>query len=140
MTKRLRMLVVVTVMSSMLTACSSRTFWTTLGLAGAATAGAAAVYYAKGDLETDCEKSVKDVYDAALATVRKRGYDVEEKELNASDAFIKAKIPVSGDKDKPLTIKIKSVDDGKTHFSIRAGLVGDESLSRGILEDIRKKL
>ncbi len=138
--KNLRMFVALTVIVSMLTACSSKTFWTTLGLAGAATAGVAAVIYIRGDLEADIDDKVSDIYDASLTTVRERDYQVTEKEENASDALIKAKMPQTDGKEKPLTIKIKAGDEGKTHISIRAGMVGEEELSREILDDILKKL
>ncbi|MFH0793986.1 MAG: DUF3568 family protein [bacterium] len=121
--------------------CSTRQVLTTLGLGVAAGAGAATVYYVKGDLEYDLAHNVNDVYWATLTTMEKRDYSVTTKNFNDATGRIEAVIPAKGgDKEHDLTIKLERKEENLTHISIRVGVFGDESLSRAILDDIQSKL
>lgn len=118
------------------TGCSWRAFWTTLGLAGAAGVGAAAVYYSKGDLEADFDEDIRDVYDASKATMQRRGYDIAEDRVNRDEGLITGRT----DDDKRIRLSLNERSGNRTRMKIRIGTVGDEAASRNLYDDIREEL
>lgn len=121
-------------------ACTSRGFWTGAGIAGAAAAGAAAIYYARGDLEADLEYEIEEVHKASLAELKERGYDINREYVGATEGEIEAeKIVAEGD-EEDLTIKTNRLTSERTHISVRVGVFGDEAQSRAILDGILKRL
>ncbi len=119
-----------------------RGLWTALGITAAAGVGAAAVYYAMGDLETDFDDDLDDLYSATVDALEERGYtiDATETELRTDEADVEATIPAVGDEDeRDVSVHLER-DGAKTSMSIRVGLVGDEKLSRAILDSIEAEL
>ena len=134
-------LVVVLMMASMVAGCSRKQIWTGLGLATVAAVGATAYVYTQGDLEADRPENLSDVFKATRQALTKRGYLVEREELNALDGVIEARgIDPTDSTEKKITVKIKTLESGATHLSIRVGAFGEEKLSREILEDIKRAL
>ncbi|HOR29383.1 MAG TPA: DUF3568 family protein [Candidatus Sumerlaeota bacterium] len=135
--KRLTQLAICLLIPCLVAGCSWRGFWTGVGLAGAAGAGAAAVYYAKGDLEADLDDDLAHVHKAAHRTLLERGYDVKENELDALEGRLVADIPgLDDEKNRSVKILTERTASALTHISIRVGTFGDEDLSRAILDDI----
>jgi hypothetical protein len=137
MTKRLQLIVLLLVIPALVTGCSWKSALTTVGIIGAAGAGAAAVYYAKGDLEGDFDNEISDVADASVAALEENGYKVLDTDVDDDRATITAE-EIGTDRD--MTIKLTRNDGGETHISIRYGLVGDESKSRDVYDDIVRRL
>jgi hypothetical protein len=127
----------------LITLTAGCTKWQALTAAGlgAAGAGVAAVYYAKGDLEADLDNHIDHVYQTSVSTIEKRGYKVTEKNVDDESGRIDATIPAMGtEKSQDLTIKLERKSEQFTHIAIRIGIFGDEALSRAILDDIQSKL
>jgi hypothetical protein len=132
-TRFLTMLLAVALLT---TGCSWRAFWTTLGLAGAAGVGAAAVYYSKGDLEADFDDDIRDVYDASKTTLERKGYDIDEDRVNNDEGLITGKTD-DGDR---FRLSLNEREGNNTRMKIRIGTIGDESKSRDLHDDIRDEL
>jgi len=137
---RFRILVVLGLLPVLLVGCSSRTFWTTAAIGGAAAAGAATVYYVKSDVEKDIPYDLKRTYQGALESLEQYQYVIQENTLNAIEGKIVAKMPGKDGKTIPLTINLKKNENNGTHVSVRAGVVGDEALASEILENIERAI
>lgn len=119
-----------------------RGLWTALGVTAAAGAGAAAVYYAKGDLEADFDDDLNDVYGASVGVLTDRGYLVNDTDskIEGNEADVEATIPAIGAEDaRDVSIHLEQ-EGGRTSISIRIGVFGDEGLSREILSGIEARL
>jgi hypothetical protein len=97
-------------------------------------AGAGTVAYLKGELKTNEDIPINKLFDATIAALKEMGLTVKKFEKAASSAKFFA---MTAD-DKTITINLKKRNDYLTELSIRVGTFGDESLSKKILEEIRK--
>jgi len=69
-------------------------------------------------------------------------YDVDEEETtkDVDEAVVKATILQPDGDEKDVKIKLEPMDTGGTNISIRVDLMGDEALSRKILQKIQDNL
>jgi hypothetical protein len=132
MKSRIKLALVSLLLPVLIAGCSWKQFWTGLGIVGAAGAGAAAVYYATGDVEADVDRSIDPVYDAAYQSLEKNGYNVKSDDKNSENASIDAEKPNGDD----VKVKLHRTHDEKTHVSIRAGFVGHNDAALRIWEDM----
>lgn len=97
-------------------------------------AGAGTVAYLKGELKTNEDVPLEKLFDATLAALKEMGLTVKKFEKSADSARFIALT----EEDKTITINLRGKNDYLTELSIRVGTFGDESLSKKILEEIRK--
>lgn len=111
--------------------------WTSGCLAVAAgAAGAGAVAWARGELDATLSSRFDDVDSAANRAIQQLGFA----KVNESKSAIDAEITARTGQDKKITIRLDRTGDTITRVRIRIGLVGDEVLSRTILEKIKANL
>ncbi len=103
--------------------------------AGAA-AGAGTVAYLKGELKTNVDAPLDKVLKAAEAAVKEMEYTVVER----TEAVGGGRILARATGDKRIEISLKKLTPKATEVDIRAGIFGDEALSRQVLEKIQKRL
>jgi hypothetical protein len=99
-------------------------------------AGAGTVAYIRGDLEAVVESNIDATYQASVKALGQLEITPTSK---AKDALT-AKIVGRDADDKKVTIKLARTADNLTKLSIRIGLIGDETKSRIIYEQIKKNL
>jgi hypothetical protein len=99
-------------------------------------AGAGTVAYLKGELKSTEEASIGQVWQAAKEAIKDLEFVVTSEEKD--DLF--AKLIAHGTNDMKIEINLESVSAKLTNVRIRAGVFGDESLSRLALERIKKHL
>ncbi|UJS18033.1 MAG: DUF3568 domain-containing protein [Candidatus Jettenia sp.] len=99
-------------------------------------AGAGTIAYLKGDLRSLEEASLERVWEAAQKAIQELEFVVTSKQ---KDIF-SAKFTAHGAQDKKVTVDLKKISDNLTEIKIRVGIFGDESLSRLLLERVRKHL
>ena len=99
---------------------------------GAAGAGSVAYYY--GELKATEEVSMTRAWSATQKAMTDLGYSITDK---GKDAFY-AELVARGAGDKKVKIKLESQTDTLTDIKIRVGMFGNESLSRRILDKIKK--
>jgi hypothetical protein len=105
-------------------------------LVGGAAAGAAGtVLYVKGELHSTEGVSLDRAWNATQAAIGDMGFTVTAKDKDAVSAELNA-ITADG---KRIKIVLNREADNVTEISIRVGTFGDESMSRLILERIRKR-
>lgn len=105
---------------------------------GAAAGGAAAVgavRYVGGELRSTEEISLSRAWKATQLAMGDLEFHIEEKGKDAFDAELNA----SGASGKKIKVALKKISDKRTEVRIRIGIFGDESLSRQILEKIKKR-
>ena len=98
-------------------------------------AGGGAVAYIRGELKTTEEVSLNRAWRAARMAMTDLEFSIASKEKNAFDGRIHA----SGASGKEIDVALKKIFPSRTEIRIRVGLFGDESLSRKILEAIKKR-
>lgn len=104
-------------------------------LVGGAAAGAAGtVLYVKGELHSTEDVSLDRAWNATQAAIRDMGFIVT---ANEKDAVSGTLVALTADNTK-IKIVLNRKADNMTEISIRVGTFGDESMSRLILERIRK--
>lgn len=138
MKRKLQVLVMILMVPTLLVGCSWRAFWTTLGLVGAAGAGAATVYYLQGRLKGKVDEDLKRTYEASLAAVEERGWSIGDARIGMNDARIQGR--TAGPEDESYTINMTPDEAGGTEVSIRIGTIGDEAVSQSLFYDIQKQL
>jgi hypothetical protein len=99
---------------------------------GAAGAGTVAYYY--GELKATEEVSMRRAWSATQKAMTDLGYAITNKD---KDAFY-AELVARGAGDKKVKIRLESQTDTLTDIKIRVGTFGNESLSRRILDKIKK--
>lgn len=137
----IRIVFILLVLPTLSAGCSWRTVLTTVGLAGAAGAGAAAVYYAKGDLQAPLDADLRKAHDASLLTLQENGYTIERDSVDALNGSVDAFRGAKESEDRT-TVRIRTKRNAQdtTDISIRIGVFGDEQLSRQLLRDIEARL
>lgn len=99
-------------------------------------AGAGTVAYLKGELKSTEEASIGQVWQAAQEAMKDLEFVVTSEEKDT----LSAKLIAHGANDTKIEINLESVSAKLTNVRIRAGVFGDESLSRLALERIKKHL
>jgi len=105
---------------------------------GAAAGGAAAVGAVKfvgGELRSTEEVSLNRAWKATQKAIGDLEFKVATKEKDVFDAQLIA----SGAAGKRIQVRLKKQSDTLTEIRIRVGTFGDESLSRHILDKIKKR-
>ena len=97
-------------------------------------AGAGTVAYLKGELKTNEDVPIDKLWNATQAAIKEMGFAVKTEEKDALSAKL---VALTAD-DKTININLKKRNDYLTEISIRVGTFGDESLSKKILEEIKK--
>ncbi len=105
-------------------------------VAVAASAGAGAVAYVRGDLETTLEANVDRTVRAASRAVQQLEFVKVSETKDALLGIIIARNAA----DKKIRIRIDRTTDNLTHVSIRVGVFGDESISLAILDKLKGNL
>ncbi len=98
--------------------------------------GAGAVAYVRGELSTTMEHDLDAVYRAAQTVLKRQAFARIEERKSGVDAHLVHRTAL----DKRVDIKLEKISDRLTSFKIRIGLVGDQSLSLALLEEIRDEL
>lgn len=104
-----------------------------LGAGGAA--GAGTVAYIGGELKASEQIALDRAWSGTQAAMDSLGFTVTSKEKDA----ISGELIARGASDKKITVKLKKQTDEVTEIRIRIGTFGDESMSRQILEEIKKR-
>ena len=104
-------------------------------IGGAAAGGAGTVLYVKGELHSTEDVSLDRAWNATQAAIKDMGFNVTAKERDAVSATLVA-FTADG---KKIQIILNRKADNVTEIGIRVGTFGDESMSRLILERIRKR-
>lgn len=99
-------------------------------------AGAGTVAYLRGDLEAIMAEDVGTVYQASLKALEDLEIGATSKQKDA----LFAKIVARGADDKKIKITLKRTEENLTKLSIRIGLIGSETKSRVIYEQIKENL
>ncbi len=99
-------------------------------------AGAGTVAYLKGELKSTEEASIGQLWQAAQEAMKDLEFVVTSEEKDD----LSAKLIAHGTNDTKIEINLESVSVKLTNVRIRAGVFGDESLSRLALERIKKHL
>ena len=102
----------------------------------AAGAGAAGYAYVSGELKSTESASLERTRSATLAALKDLEFPVTSQ---AKDA-LSAELTARNANDKKIVVKLKKISDTTTEVRIRVGAFGDESLSRVVLEKIKKRL
>jgi len=104
-------------------------------LGGAAAGTAGTVLYVKEELHSSEGVSLDRAWNATQAAIKDMGFIVTTKEKDA----VSAKLVALTADNKTIQIILNRETDNLTEISIRVGTFGDESMSRLILERIRKR-
>ena len=107
-----------------------------LAIVAGAAAGAGTYLYLKGELTDTEEVPLDRAYEAAKAAVKDLEYRTKEQSKDALQARIVA-LEADGTE---VHIKMESKGEKLTKFTVRIGVVGDESRSRLIMDKIKKHL
>lgn len=102
----------------------------------AAAGGAGAYAYVQGELKATEGRPLSNVHQAAQASVKDMQYPVISDTPNAMQAEIKAR-EADGTE---VVIHLKKLSEESTEIRIRAGVFGDEELSRILLVKIHEHL
>jgi hypothetical protein len=102
----------------------------------AAGAGAGAVAYVRGEMQTSVERDLDAVFKASQRALGKLEFAKVNDHKSGVDAQLLARTAL----DKRVEIKLTKVTDTLTKVQIRVGLVGDQDLSLTILEKIKAEL
>jgi len=105
-------------------------------LAVAAGAGASAVAYVRGDLETNLHTDYSRVVDSARNSID----ELEFAKVSENKDALKAVLVARTAMDKKVEITVTNSGKRLTNIKIRVGLFGDEALSMSILDKIKSGL
>ncbi|MDI1318995.1 MAG: DUF3568 family protein [bacterium] len=102
-------------------------------IAVAAGAGASAVAYVRGELETNLNYDYNKVVDSARSSIKELEFARVSENKDALKAVLVARTAL----DKKVEITITNSGKKLTNIKIRVGLFGDEALSMSILDKIK---
>lgn len=105
-------------------------------LAGGAAAGAGTFAYINGELQSSEKATMDQMWAATLEASQDMQLRIIQQEKDALNARLHAK----GVENKDIFVKLKSLSLNETDIRIRINVFGDESMSRRILAEIRKRL
>jgi hypothetical protein len=104
--------------------------------AGGAAAGAGAVAYMNGELQTTEAIPLDKACIAAQAALKNMGYTVTRKD---ESPMVSTKFAAKKGEQR-VEITLKSVGDKVTQIGVRVGVFGDRAMSNVILAEIKKEL
>ena len=104
-------------------------------IGGGAAAGGGSFAYIKGELKSTEEVSLNRAWKATQMAMDDLEFHTTGKEKDAFDAELRA----SGVGGKKIKVALKKISDTSTEIRIRIGTFGDKSLSKQILEKIKKR-
>ena len=107
-----------------------------LAIGAGAAAGAGTVAYLKGELKANVDAPLDKVLKAAEEAVKEAQYTVVER----TEAVARGKILAKAAGDKRIEVNLRKLTPKATEIGIRAGVFGDEAVSRQILQAIQKRL
>jgi hypothetical protein len=99
-------------------------------------AGAGAIAYVRGELETSLDHDFNQVVEATRTALKQLEFNKVSEKKDAIDAEFVYRTAI----DKKVMIKLNRVTDKTTKVKIRIDLLGDEALSLSILEKIKANL
>jgi len=102
----------------------------------AGSAGAGTVAYIKGELQTNLEAPLEKSIEATNRAIGNLKFIIISKEVDKLAGEIIARTT----QDQKITIKLNKVTENTTKISIRVGIFGDQTLSRNVLDEIKKEL
>lgn len=102
----------------------------------AGAAGAGAVAWVRGELEAQLPNDFERVDRAANRAILELGFA----KVNEGKSAVDAEIIARTGQDKRIQIRLDRTADQLTRVRIRVGIVGDEVLSRTILDKIKENL
>ncbi|HWA26552.1 MAG TPA: DUF3568 family protein [Lacunisphaera sp.] len=102
----------------------------------AAGAGAGAVAYVRGEMNTTVESDLGTVFASAQKTLA----DLEFAKINDHKSGVDALLVARTALDKRVEIKLTKVTDRLTKVQIRVGVMGDQDISLTILDKIKARL
>ena len=102
----------------------------------AAGAGAGAVAYVRGELETNLESS----YDQAVEATREGLADLEFAKVSENKDALKAVLIYRTAMDKRVEVTVTNSAKKLTNIKIRIGVFGDEQVSLSVLNKIKARL
>lgn len=105
-------------------------------VAVAGAAGAGAIAYVRGELQSSVDQSYARVVEATRAALKELEYAKISEKKDAIDAELIYRTAL----DKKVTIRLNRVTEKTTKVKIRIDLLGDEALSISILEKIKANL
>ncbi|MFB3789432.1 MAG: DUF3568 family protein [bacterium] len=105
-------------------------------LAGGAAAGVGTFAYINGELQSSEKATMDQMWAATLEAAQGMQLRIIQQEKDALNARLHAK----GTENKDIFIKLKSLAMNETEIRIRINVFGDETMSRRILAEIRKRL
>lgn len=97
---------------------------------------AGTVTYLMGQLKSIEESSLESTWEATQKTMEDLEFIITSKEKDS----LTARLIARGANDKKIQIRLKKISEELTEVRIRVGTFGDESLSRQILERLKKNL
>ncbi|MBU6399137.1 MAG: DUF3568 family protein [Verrucomicrobia bacterium] len=103
-------------------------------VAAGAAAGVGAAAYSKGELRATENATLDQAWAAVPAAMQDYGVTVVDKARDELNATVQGQTP---DKTK-IVVKLKNAGKGTTDVRIRVGTFGNETISRQILEAMRK--
>lgn len=110
---------------------------TALAIAGAAAAGVAGTYiYTEGRLESVEKAPLDRVYEATVRAMQDLEFELKEQSKDALQARV---VALRADKSE-VKVALEHKADETTDVRIRVGVIGDEAVSRTVLERIRRNL
>ena len=103
-------------------------------VAGGAAAGIGTYKYIKGELESTEKVSLDKVYQATQTAMEDLEFTITSKQKDAFDGEVIARRATG----KKVTVKLKRQSDSVTQIRIRVGTFGDETISKDILDTMKK--
>ncbi len=94
------------------------------------------VSYSLGELRSVEEAGLDRTWDAVQKAMEDLEFIITRKQKNTLTATIIAR----GANDKKIEVNLKKISEGLTKIRVRIGVIGDESLSRQILEKVKQNL
>ncbi len=102
----------------------------------AGAAGAGAVAYVRGELESSIPHSLDDVFAASQRALA----DLKFARIDDNKSGIDAQLIARTALDKKVEIKLERITDKLTKVHIRVGVIGDQDLSLTVLDKINAEL
>jgi L-fucose isomerase-like protein len=103
-------------------------------VAGGAAAGIGTYKYIKGELESTEKVSLDKAYQATQTAMEDLEFTITSKQKDAFDGEVIARRATG----KKVTVKLKRQSDSVTQIKIRVGTFGDETISKDILDTMKK--
>jgi len=123
------------VLFPLVAACSLLSGCALFVVGGAAALGVGTVVYLNGELKSSEQITLDGAWEATQKAMEDLEFAVTEREKDG----LSARLVARGSGDKKIQVSLRRVSDSTTDVFIRVNLFGDESYSRLILEQIRKR-